>query len=274
MTTSQIKSLFLFNLFVVLSLFIPLSAIATPEIAEVYGGRSVTGQATRFPLIISQVSATKGWLCSGTFITKRKILTAKHCVQPTNTSAKVTVKIFQGHSFIKARSVKKASFDDIAIINVPLVNDASPLPIKLSNAPSSGEILEVFGYGLDEEQEDGYERSLNAGKLSIQKLQSALKEATVGINTVVLARAPGYARSSLYVYVSNNGDGKPCQGDSGGGAILNASGVDQLIGVLSFGEVPVSGPVCVAQGISAYLSLHSSRVKNFLLANAKDAKRT
>jgi hypothetical protein len=128
--------------------------------------------------------------------------------------------------------------NDVAIVTLAADAPGGTLPIILSRSLQPGDIVSIYGYGLDGEANPGVLRS---GEMRVQ-----------GIN------------SQFFSARFDDEGSNVCEGDSGGPAIVqvkNQAGdtVTGVVGVTSFGQVP-----CNEEGISGFTNLQSSSVQTFL----------
>lgn len=258
-----------------LSSLIPVAHADDRPISQIYDGSAVVGQANRYPLLIGLDRSLKKivFQCSGTFISKTRILTARHCVGATRSiSAEKRLRLYQGTTFIKIKKVYRSTSDDLAILKVSTQESANPIQVLTSAAPAAEDEVRVLGYGLDEDQKAAVERSAVKGVLSLELLNSALKRADMVVQLVDSLKISFLKKVALFVVVVNNGDGKPCPGDSGGPLIVDHDGTEVVAGALSWGETKKGSPLCSADGRAGYVSLSPSRVSSFLKSSAPDAE--
>lgn len=259
--------LFLFALVIITAV---QSAFALP-VAQIFNGHSISGKATSYPLIIGMLPDDESQICSGIFVSQTRVLTAQHCVTSADVPRKrIPLYVFQGKKFVRVKAVIKSKEDDLAILVLKPVKTARPMPIILSKYPSAGKIVTVYGYGLDERQQSAVDYSLTNDEIDPALLDASLKEANVRVEYLEKSDVEGTPGVSTYMIVSNFGDGKPCAGDSGGPATISYKTGRVVVGVLSWGEVSDTGPLCEAEGLSGYVSFSTERVAKFLRSNIPD----
>ncbi len=254
---------------VLLSLLASASAVAGPE-APIIGGTPAT--AGEYPNVVGVVfSGGDGSvaLCTGTLITSTWVMTAGHCVTPSedmvSTQDEVTagLRIYVGALTIfpppdgnDGLTVMTSMPDPMFDINalgshdMGLIQLAQPVtgvtPVKLNfdaSAIQPGANVTQVGYG-----ETGTNGTGNAGTL-YTVMQSLSSCASIGLGSAEDA--------NLLCYSQTNGKGK-CSGDSGGPSFAQIDGETVEVGETSFGD-----PNCAQYGTDTRIDAE----KAFLLAN-------
>lgn len=185
-------------------------------------------------------------ICTGTLLTSKIVLTAAHCFDFPFNSASVQV---AGIDYSIDRVLIHPQFNsesipfqnDVALVELSQDTGVPALPIILSRTLEPGDIISIFGYGIDENFSSDILRS---GEMRV-----------TGINSQFFSANFELAGSNT------------CQGDSGGPAILtfkepDGTRVSGIIGITSFGEDP-----CQQAGVSGFQYIQSISVVNFLSAN-------
>ncbi len=180
-----------------------------------------------------------GFLCSGTVIEQRTILTAAHCIENAASAADVYVvidgvyraanamHIHEGYSANAAHirrlgdNFYRYSGPDVAILTFA---DDLPAPVVAieMGEPNQGDLLTIVGFGANENEETGIRR---VGQVEYQATTETYLENQQTVDNAV---------GSLVVNPGPNNE-LVCGGDSGGALLMGQT----LIGVTSGGVVAV-----------------------------------
>jgi MYXO-CTERM domain-containing protein len=163
---------------------------------------------------------TQGFpFCSGTLVTPTVVVTAAHCIDPSNGVPPVDEidiffgsNVFQGGTFIDVVDGQgHPGFDpsgqdpqnDIAVLR--LAEPASVTPVQMAQLPANGTTLTLVGFGITvAEGNDG------------------------GLKRVAQADIADAQGTVFFMELLPSGT---CSGDSGGTALWNDGGVEKLVGV-------------------------------------------
>lgn len=240
---------------------ITLSVLAYVEVSSAQGGTFhkavMTGVKVPRGIDIAELkivdSKNEEFLCTGTFITDRIIVTAAHCLEgrPTEVGAVLSGRYVKAQRFLVhprySSDESGALINDVALIYFSGAQRVKTTPIFSSKAPLRGQSISFYGFGLDERGNVGVLRK--------------------GSNKI-LGIFNGYF-SIRYTRGTSNS----CEGDSGGPVVRdirdsNNNIIRLIIGIVSSGDKEDCG-----YGDSSYfISLNASSVVSFLKANAPKAK--
>jgi hypothetical protein len=204
------------------------------------------------PRSVAIVAVNNGY-CTGTFITTRHVLTAGHCFLRGASRVEVGAPggFVSGANNVAVHPNYNGALDspfDVAVVTLRNAAPVTPVPLLLSQDISSGDEVVVYGYGLDESNNDVVERVKEGG---VPVKATSLEVTTVSTGTIETI---------------SDGTGDTCQGDSGGALLLpDRTGEPGIVGLVR------SGPnVCVRD---SGLPSDNSNVQNpvvvdFILKNA------
>lgn len=202
---------------------------------EIIGGSSDAADPAVVLVFAQQPRSAQGFLCSGTVIAPRVVVTAAHCLSPQTIGTGNTFQVFFGSDWNKATTtswaaVKEVHFDpafdarnlgaghDIGVVILAQPTSVKPVPrYRGSWNPSMvGQPVRLAGFGVSDGKTQG----------------------GVGIKRSVSTRLDDYNGLLLHVGDSEH---QSCEGDSGGPALMTIAGVETLVGVTSFGQVGCVG---------------------------------
>ena len=185
-------------------------------------------------------------ICSGTMIAPDAVLTAAHCFLSSPTLVVAAVGEVSSPSIVRAQSVtlhpafqidETSATNDVAIIKLQSSLSLPTVGILASRSVREGEVLSIFGYGIDENgNTDDYD--LRSGQVRVADV------------------------SEDHIQTNFDGTGSnTCQGDSGGPLLVTENGVAVLVGVTSSGSLEG----CSVGDESLYTNLQSASVSSFIL---------
>ncbi len=190
--------------------------------------------------------------CSGTFITKRQVITAAHCFSAGTGGVSILTQYF---SYAATKVQVHPSFNpnvasdqnDVAIVTVGADAPVDPVPLMLSSDTQAGDTVVTYGYGLDQ-NDDTYSQRVESG-------EAALKATSLDVIGVT-----DFAVRSI-----SDGSGDTCQGDSGGSLLRNGNnGQPGIVALVRAGPLP-----CQPEGgPSDNTNIQASSVLDFITSVA------
>lgn len=205
----------------------------TEENASVIGGETDTGDPSVVAVYAQQPGSGAGFLCTGSVIAPTVVLTAAHCVSPSETGRNATftvltsanvnrsggqqlaVREVHANPLWSARNLEGGHDQGIVILDEPTSLPPLPFNRQAVAAASVGKPLRIVGYGLD----DG------------------TRQTGAGVKRQVLTKLRSIQSMLIGVGDSRHGT---CNGDSGGPAFMKIDGVETIVGVTSYGNADCS----------------------------------
>lgn len=223
-----------------------------PVLPKVINGSEVSLDISpQFTAInITYSDGTSGF-CSGTVIDGDSILTAGHCLRGpiTGISLAGALGTIESASYLAHPGYFEdfnvgAIFNDVGIIKTKSPHGLPALPVLASVASYADEPFSVYGFGLDENQNYGI---LKSGAAQIQ------------------IATPNH----LFGPVFTGGNVNPCDGDSGGAAIVfvtlpGGEFTAGIVGTVSSGTVEG----CAPGDMTYYTNIQNPGILSFILENA------
>ena len=220
--------------------------------APIIGGQTDTGDPSVVIVFAQENGSQQGSLCTASVIAPTVLLTAAHCVAPSEVGSNVTFSAFLGSDFNGAGqwlAVKETHFDqafnpnnlngghDVGIVILAQPVSLTPLPYnRTSPSALAGKAVRLVGYGVNNGQ--------------AQTGAGIKRQVTTTLDSV----------SSLLLKIGNSSQGT-CQGDSGGPAFMNVGGVETIVGITSFGAVG-----CGDGGHDTRIDLYASFIDQYVNA--------
>lgn len=223
--------------------FLCTSAPSAQEEIKLMRGRIVGGEPTDIKKHPWQVAllvkrGANFYLCGGSLIGDRWVLTAAHCFTPTSSARDVRAKagatnyVISGswgdieRLFIHEAYDAKTHENDIALLRLRTRPEGTVIPlVQSAQVPQPGTPLEVTGWGATAE----------GGKTS-----TVLLKASVPYAENEACNAPaiynGAIRTGMLCAGHPSGGVDSCQGDSGGPLVWRTPDGPVLVGVVSWGD--------------------------------------
>jgi hypothetical protein len=208
-----------------------LAVWASPAWAVIQGQVSRDPNGTRS--FVVRVESTDGEICSGTLIARDLVLTAAHCVmRPAGYRVISVDRSFRQRrtdviaatmhpDFVPGTTPEEQPGVDLALLKLehPLGSDYAPLDPRGAGSISTGDSVDIAGFGVVAENRRGSARVLRQAHLvSIGSLQVA-NRVTVVTDRQRLAETAGAGA---------------CLGDSGGPILSGGPGGYRIVGVVSW----------------------------------------
>lgn len=217
--------------------------------SAIIGGKSDHGDSSVVALYAS--TSQGGALCTASVIAPTVLLTAAHCVLPSEVGSNAKFVVLPSNDVNKDTTeqlaVKETHYDpsfeidqlqnghDIAVVILEQPTTLTPLPVGKKD-PSSlvGKSVRLVGYGLD----------------------NAATQTGAGVKRQVTATVDSVDAKLMQI----GGDGKDtCNGDSGGPALATIDGKETIVGITSFGDAS-----CGSGGFDTRVDLYGSFLAKYL----------
>ena len=148
--------------------------------------------------------------CTGTLVTPKTVVTAKHCLSTTMWAYFGTNASDDSGTWIKAVHKLGHPQADLAMLTLETAGPAAPIPLVNTDLSTKlGDVIRIAGFGVTSE---------NGGGSGLKRHATATLDSVDG----------------GIMYATNQPSGT-CYGDSGGPNFMTIGGTEYLIGVTSFG---------------------------------------
>ena len=189
-----------------------------------------------------------GGLCSGTMLDSTHVLTAGHCfenpvsaVEADNGIQGSVASGFVVHPQFATDPTTGVLTNDVAIVTLANPLTLPSLPILRSREAASGDQIEIYGYGKDENG-------------NIQVLKGGFMQVTDVSENSILA-----------IFTGSESD--TCNGDSGGPAVdVNSNGAYGVAGTTSTG----TSATCSTGDQSLFMNMFDDTIFNFIVEQVPD----
>ncbi len=208
-------------------------------------GTECSDEGSPVVMIVLETSDGSSSLCSGTMISSTDVLTAAHCFAQNPSSAYI---LAEG---VRVNAVRYSLHPDVTYTGQSVLNDVAVLrlqtPVGLPTLPllagttlESGDIIQIFGYGITEDQSSSKDTAgtLRSGEMLITSI------------------------SPDHITTNYGGEGSnTCFGDSGGPAVFTTpAGAVGIVGITSSGALENCGP----GDISLFANVQGNSILNFI----------
>lgn len=239
-------------------------------LAKIIGGFNTSrNEFPEYALVITFDNLDNAFVCGGTIIDGKKILTAAHCVKGIsqnnvfvipgfysfndyNSSQELANAAIQASSYRAHPKFSFAKFDyDIAIITLPFAVNGGRAVIYGGTESLAGLIGTPIGIGATSE----------GGQITntLRKVNVSVAENTV-CNRQYARFGIGISSRMICAGVNNGGKGS-CQGDSGGPLLVKFKGTTVQAGITSFGagcaRPGLSGVYARTSGLVSFINQHA-----------------
>jgi MYXO-CTERM domain-containing protein len=224
--------------------------------APIIGGTLDTADPGVVLVFAQQPGSQSGSLCTGEVVSPHVVMTAAHCVSPSEVGQGAVFTVFTGDDFNQATQadllpVKEThpnpNWDannlpggsDVGVVILQNATTIRPLPFNHAAMTQAlvGQNVRFVGYGLDD----------------------ALNQTGAGVKRVTSTVLSDYDTVKLHF---TDGTHETCNGDSGGPAFMTLSGVETIVGVTSYGD-----PNCNQGGYDTRIDSVSTFVDGYVQTN-------
>jgi len=221
--------------------------------SAIVGGKTDTGD----PSVVALSASTSqgGALCTASVIAPTVLLTAAHCVLPSEVGPHATFVVLPSDDVNKDTTeqlaVKETHYDpafdidqlqnghDIAVVILEKPTTLTPLPVSTTSPASLvGKSVRLVGYGL--------------GCAAAQTGAGVKRQVTTTVDSV----------DARLMQVGGNGK-DTCNGDSGGPALATIGGKETIVGITSFGDAS-----CGSGGYDTRVDLYGAFLGKYLHGSA------
>lgn len=218
--------------------------------AAIIGGAIDSQDDAVVAIFAHQPNAQMGALCTATVIAPTVLLTAAHCVAPSEVGAGAVFEVITSASInhaTTALSVRDTHFDsafdgnnpqnghDIGVALLSNPTTVTPYAVNRDPLPASmvGSPVRIVGYGVN----------------------TGTGQSGAGVRRAVTTKIDSI--NDLLVQVGATGE-ETCNGDSGGPALATVDGVTKIVGVTSYGNMD-----CTQGGFDTRVDRYSAFIDQY-----------
>jgi trypsin len=205
---------------------------------RIVGGEPTTIQEHPWQVALNVTIGGEIYLCGGSIVADRWVLTAAHCFNPATKAGEVKAKagatnyVTEGAWSDAEKVIIHEAYDsktyenDIALVRLRATPNGKVIPLVNSKLEiPAGQPLEVTGWGATSE---GGDLAIRLLKASVPYVDNATCNAPEAYN--------GRIKAGMLCAGYHGGGTDSCQGDSGGPLVWKTANGPVLAGVVSFGE--------------------------------------
>lgn len=222
--------------------------------SKIVGGNETSGDPS---VVMIFAYGRGGGLCTGEVIAPRAVLTAAHCVDPTEVGAGANFVIYNGPNMSKAlfsdfiRAKEGIKHPDFNIDDVGGGKDIGLLIFDRDITDKEGKPYALLDWNRKPITDEMVGQPVRFVGYGVTSGDPQVDDS--GIKRETTSTLSSYDDMLLGFY---DQDHNTCSGDSGGPAFMNIDGKETTVGVTSFGETPFGGVDCENGGYDTRVDLY------------------